>query len=155
MIDAKQLAAWAADPDAVAVALERLREAGADPTPHLEPWVRLLDTAPGSVELLVKRPALIDEIPRSRGAYERDRFERHLDEQLAAEPDLESKLACLRSVRVEETLRIAWQDVVEGADLTVVTRRISDLAEILLERVVRDVRAELADKYGRPWHQDE
>jgi len=155
MIDAKQLAKWAADPDTAAIALERLREAGADPSAHLEQWVRLLDTAPGSVEQLVKRPALVDEIPRTRGAYERDRFERHLDEQLATEPDLESKLALLRSVRVEETLRIAWQDVVEGADLTVVTRRISDLAEILLERVVRDVRAELADKYGRPWHQGE
>jgi len=155
MTEQDLLVEWAADPDAVAIALERLREAGADPTPHLEGWVRLLDTAPGSVEQLVKRPALIDEIPRSRGAYERDRFERQLDERLATAADLDAQLACLRVVRVEETLRIAWQDVVEGADLTVVTRRISDLAEIILERVVRGVRAELARKYGRPWHQGE
>jgi len=155
MTEATKIDEWAADPDAVRVALERLRDAGADPAPHLEGWVRLLDVAPGSVEQLVNRPALVEEIPRSRGTYERDRFERDLDERLAMAPDLESQLACLRAVRVEETLRIAWQDVVERADLTVVTRRISDLAEITLERVVRGVREELARKYGRPWHQGE
>jgi len=151
----EQIAEWAADPESVNIAFERLRAAGADPTPHLEGWVRLLDTSPGSVEHLINRPALIDEIPRSRGGYERDRFERQLDERLAMAPDLDAQLALLRATRVEETLRIAWQDVVERADLTVVTRRISDLAEITLERVVRGVRDLLADKYGRPWHQGE
>ena len=48
--EAKLIARWAADPDAVAIALERLREAGADPDPHLEGWIRLLDVSPGSVE---------------------------------------------------------------------------------------------------------
>ena len=153
--EAKLTARWAADPDAVAVALQRLREAGGDPDPHLEGWVRLLDVSPGSVEQLVQRPALVHEIPLSRGAYERDRFERHLNEALAGEPDLDARLRHLRAVRVEETLRIAWQDVVEGADLTVVTRRISALAEIVLECVVRGVRAELARKYGRAWHDGE
>jgi len=153
--EARLTARWAADPGAVAVALQRLRESGGNPDPHLEGWVRLLDVSPGSVELLVNRPALIHEIPLSRGAYERDRFERHLTEALAAEPDLDARLRHLRVVRVEETLRIAWQDVVEGADLTVVTRRISALAEIVLECVLRGVRAELAHKYGRPWHDGE
>ncbi len=153
--EAKLIARWAADPDAVAIALERLREAGADPDPHLEGWIRLLDVSPGSVEQLVNRPALVHEIPLTRGAYERDRFERHLDDALGAEPDLDAQVRHLRAVRVEETLRIAWQDVVEGADLTVVTRRISALAEIVLERVLRGVRADLARKYGRPWHDGE
>jgi glutamate-ammonia-ligase adenylyltransferase len=144
-----------ADPETVRVALERIREAGADPDPHIEGWTRLLDAAPTSVEYLAQRPALVDEIPRSKGEYERDRFERQLDETLAGLPDLESRVAHMRRVRVEETLRIAWQDVVEGADLTVVTRRISELVEILVERVVRGVREELAAKYGRPWHEGE
>ncbi|MHC4409384.1 MAG: [protein-PII] uridylyltransferase family protein, partial [Planctomycetota bacterium] len=149
------IADLAADPDAVRVALERLVEAGADPTPHREGWIRLLDASPASVEHLVHRPALVDEIPLSRGEYDRDRFELQLDETLAGLPDLASQVAYMRRLRVEETLRIAWQDVVEGADLTVVTRRISELVEILMERVVRGVRDELAGKYGRPWHEDE
>ncbi|MHC4953003.1 MAG: bifunctional [glutamate--ammonia ligase]-adenylyl-L-tyrosine phosphorylase/[glutamate--ammonia-ligase] adenylyltransferase [Planctomycetota bacterium] len=154
-LEAGLIRRWAADPDAVSVALARIREAGADPSAHREGWIRLLDVSPGSVEQLVNRPALIEEIPRSRGTYERDRFEKDLDEALVAAGDLDAQLRHLRAVRVEETLRIAWQDVVEAADLTVVTRRISDLAEIVLERVVRGVRAELAHKYGRPWHDGE
>ena len=35
-----------ADPEAVRVALERIRDAGADPDPHLEGWTRLLDASP-------------------------------------------------------------------------------------------------------------
>ena len=58
----------------------------------------------------------------------------------------------LRAVRVEEVLRIAWQDVVMGADLTVITRRISDLADIVLERLLSLVQAELDRSYGRPSH---
>ncbi|MEM8886208.1 MAG: bifunctional [glutamate--ammonia ligase]-adenylyl-L-tyrosine phosphorylase/[glutamate--ammonia-ligase] adenylyltransferase, partial [Planctomycetota bacterium] len=145
----------AGDPAAVRVALERLREAGADPDAHFDEWVRLLDVSPGSVELLVRRPELVEELPRSRGAYQRDRFEEALDEELARLPDLDARIAHLRRLRVEETLRIAWQDVVENADLTVITRRISELVEILLERVVRGVREELAARYGRPWHEGE
>jgi len=145
----------AADPAAVRVALERLADAGADTKPHLEGWIRLLDASPAAAEQLVRRPALVAEIPRSRGSYARDAFERQLDDALAGLPDLESRIGLMRRVRVEETLRIAWQDVVEGADLTVVTRRISELVEILLERVVRGVREELAQRYGRPWHEGE
>ena len=67
-----KIADLAADPDAVRVALERLVEAGADPTPHREGWIRLLDASPASVEHLVHRPALVDEIPLSRGEYDRE-----------------------------------------------------------------------------------
>lgn len=144
-----------ADPAALRVALERIREAGGNPDEHLAGWSRLLDVSPASVEYLVNRPALVEEIPLSRGTYARDRFERDLDEALSSLSTLDEKLAHLRAIRVEETLRIAWQDVVEGADLTVVTRRISELADVIVERVVRGVRDELSERYGRPWHEDE
>jgi len=145
----------AADPDAVAVGILRLVEAGADPFPALPGWLRLIDCSPAAVETLVTRPALAAEVPHAKGAYDRAEFERLLDDALLAIPGLEARIDHLRSVRIDETLRIAWQDIVEGADLTVVTRRISDLAEILLERVLREVEAELRAAYGRPWHQTE
>jgi len=142
--------AKAADPAAVEAGLQRLVEAGADPGPHLAGWLKLLDASPLAADVLVRRPALVTEIPRSGGAYDRGEFERGLEAALRALPDLPSRIDRLRAVRVEETLRIAWQDVVLGVDLTIVTRRISDLAEIVLERLLALVSEELERQYGRP-----
>ncbi|MFI5401472.1 MAG: DUF294 nucleotidyltransferase-like domain-containing protein [Planctomycetota bacterium] len=142
--------ARAADPAAVEAALQRLLEAGADPGPHVAGWMKLLDASPLAADALARRPALVREIPESGGGYDRAEFERALGESLSKLPDLAAKADRLRAVRVEEALRIAWQDVVEGADLTVVTRRISDLAEIVLERLLALVREELDRAYGRP-----
>lgn len=140
----------AADPAAVEAGLQRLVEAGADPRPHLEGWMRLLDASPLAADALARRPALVAEIPLRGGAYDRAEFERGLAEALRTLPDLRSKVDHLRAVRVEETLRIAWQDVVEGADLTVVTRRISDLADIVIESLLALVSSELERQFGRP-----
>jgi glutamate-ammonia-ligase adenylyltransferase len=145
----------AADPEVVVVGLLRLHEAGADPESHLFGWMRLIDVSPAAVETLAMRPALAAEIPLEHGTYKRHEFEAELDEQLAQLPAFEDRIDYLREVRVDETLRIAWQDLVGGADLTVVTRRISDLAEILMERVLREVDCELAGRFGRPWHESE
>jgi glutamate-ammonia-ligase adenylyltransferase len=142
----------AADAEAVVVGLARLLEAGADPGPHLEGWMRVIDASPAALATLLERPSLLAEIPRDRGAYDRQEFEASLDAALRALPDHDARLDRLRELRVEGTLRIAWQDVVEGADLTVVTRRISDLAEILVERVLLEEQARLHALYGRPWH---
>lgn len=140
----------AADPAAVEAGLQRLVEAGADPRPHLLGWMKLLDASPLAADALARRPALVAEIPERGGAYDRADFERGLAEALAALPDLKARIDHLRAVRVEETLRIAWQDVVEGADLTVVTRRISDLADIVIERLLALVTEELERQFGRP-----
>ncbi len=142
--------ARAADPAAVEAGLQRLLETGADPGPHLAGWLKLLDASPLAADALARRPALVQEIPESKGAYDRAEFERGLEESLRALKDLAAKVDRLRAVRVEETLRIAWQDVVMGADLTVVTRRISDLAEIVLERLLALVEQELERQHGRP-----
>jgi glutamate-ammonia-ligase adenylyltransferase len=143
----------AADPEAVVVGLQRMLEAGADPLGHLEGWLKLIDISPSAVETLVKRPGLARDIAGRR--YDRAEFEDDLDEALRGIAGLEGRMEHLRAVRVDETLRIAWQDVVEGADLTVVTRRISDLAEIVLERVLEEVNEDLARRFGRAWHEGE
>jgi len=141
----------AADPEAVAAGLQRLLEAGVSPLEHLPGWMRLLDASPASVEPLLAHPALVGEIPRERGAYERDLLERDLADTLDRLPSLEERVDHLRRVRVVELLRIAWQDVVEGTDLTVVTRRISDLADLVMGRLLDEVQQELTRAYGRPW----
>ncbi len=153
----------AADPDALRVGLQRIVETGADPTEHMEGWLQLLDAAPSAVETIVTRPALVREIPgfgkrEARGrqgeseAFDRETFARELDAALCDLPSLEARLDHLRRVRVEETLRIAWQDIVDGADLTVVTRRISDLADLMVDHVLRETADELTRRFGRPWH---
>jgi len=139
----------AADPAAVEAGLQRLVDAGADPRPHLEGWMRLLDASPLAADVLARRPALVAEIPKRGGAYDRAEFERTLAESLRALPDLAARIDHLRAVRVEETLRIAWRDVVEGADLTVITRRISDLADMMIESLLGLVTDQLEKKYGR------
>lgn len=145
----------AADPDAVAAGLGRLLEAGGNPFPHLQGWIALIDASPISVNTLAARPGLLQDIPVGGGVYDRLQFEKGLDEQLQALPGSEARLELLRAVRLEETLRICWQDVVSGADLNVVVRRISDLAEIMLERVLGIAHEETAQSYGRPWHEEE
>lgn len=147
--------ARAADPATLRVGLQRLLEAGADLGPRLDGWLRFLDASPVAVETLILRPALVREIPEHGGAYDRAEFARDLDEALRALPDLGARLDHLRAVRVEETLRITWQDVVEAADLTVVARRISDLADEIMGRALAHVLAEAAERYGRPWHERE
>jgi len=142
--------AKAADAAAVKAGLQRLLDAGADPGPHLAGWLKLLDASPLAADTLARRPALVTEIPMSAGVYDRGEFEKGLGEALRALPDLAARVDHLRAVRVEETLRIAWGDVVLGADLTVVTRRISDLAEIVLEHLLALVSGELEKRYGRP-----
>ncbi len=141
----------AADPESVAVGLQRLLEAGANPLEHLDGWMRLLDASPASVEPLLAYPSLVTEIPRERGAYERDQLARDLADALADLPSLEERVDHLRRVRVVELLRVAWQDIVEGADLTVVTRRISDLADLVMGLLLSEVQQELTRTYGRPW----
>ena len=153
LADIERYRKTAADPDAVVVGLHRILEAGADPLGNLEGWLKLIDTSPEAVETLVQRPALARDI--ADVTYDRVTFERELRGALDELPDLESRLDHLRSVRVDETLRIAWQDVVDGADLTVITRRISDLAEIVMEYVVHEVNEELAKRFGRAWHDGE
>ena len=142
----------AADPEGVIVGLQRILEAGADPLPHLAGWLRMIDVSPGAVETLVARPALALDIGGHGMAYDRAAFEEGLKRELSELSGLDARLDHLRAVRVDETLRIAWHDVVDGADLTVVTRRISDLAEIVMELVLEEVNEELAKAYGRAWH---
>ncbi len=153
--DAVAVLERAADPAAVRIATQRLLEAGADIEPHLAGWLCLIDASPAGVDTVIARPALARDIPRDDGVYQRQLFESTLDEDLARLPSMAARIDHLRQVRVEETLRIAWQDVVAQSDITVVTRRISDLADILMQRLLAEVHAKLSQKYGRPWHGSE
>ncbi|MFQ5845442.1 MAG: hypothetical protein ACE5JG_10705, partial [Planctomycetota bacterium] len=145
--------ARAADPEAVSAGLVRLVEAGGDPRPDLEGWIRLIDASPVAVDTLAARPALLEEVPRRCGDRVRDRFERELDAALAALPGPQERLDHLRAVRLEEVLRICWHDVVGGADVSVVTQRLSDLAEIVIERVLGVAQDEVSRVHGRPRHE--
>jgi len=136
--------ARAADPASLEAGLSRLIEAGADPRPRLEGWLKLIDASPACVETLVQRPALVADIPN--GGREID-----LAEALRRIPSSKERVDYLRTVRIDETLRIAWMDVVEQADLTIVTQRISCLAERIVESLLLEIAGRLAGRYGRPW----
>lgn len=75
-----------------------------------------------------------------------------LDETLAR-ADHAAALAQIRRLRERESLRIATRDLSGAAPVEVITRELSDLADICLAGVYRVIRAQLASRHGEPWHQ--
>jgi glutamate-ammonia-ligase adenylyltransferase len=74
-----------------------------------------------------------------------------LDESIGR-ADHAAALTALRRFRERESLRIAARDLAGLDGVEVITRELSDLADVCLAGVFRIVRAQLASRHGEPWH---
>jgi [glutamine synthetase] adenylyltransferase / [glutamine synthetase]-adenylyl-L-tyrosine phosphorylase len=124
--------------------------------PHIR---RLLLSLFGTSDFLsrdfVGQPELLDLLVmrgHAPAARDADAFRREVAERLARQPegDPEARLVALRRYRREEVLRIGLGDVGGHLDVGEVVRRLSDLAEVLLEATL-DLATEWAvGRWGRP-----
>lgn len=121
----------------------------------LSQLVRLCAASPLISHQLARYPVLLDELLDPRSLYEvpgRETLSRELDHFLASvdETDLEQQMNRLREFRQIATLHVAAADVTGVLPLMRVGDHLSELAELLLERVLDLAWQHLAHRHGKP-----
>ena len=111
--------------------------------------VTLCGASPWLSKFLVQHPILLDELLDPRTLYsplERQALHDRLDRQLDAVPDndLEQQLDSLRHFKQVQVLHVAAADLMETIPLMVVSDYLTEIAEVLLERILDLVARQLA-----------
>ncbi len=100
-----------------------------------------------------RHPELLDTLVRSGDALlEKDAaaLRAELAERLDGAVDIEARLAILRRVRREETLRIGLHDLAGRIDVLQVGRQLTGLAEVLCGVAFELARTEVSQRFGEP-----
>ncbi|MDJ0785021.1 MAG: bifunctional [glutamate--ammonia ligase]-adenylyl-L-tyrosine phosphorylase/[glutamate--ammonia-ligase] adenylyltransferase [Desulfosarcinaceae bacterium] len=117
--------------------------------------VRLAAASPWIVTYLSRHPVLLDELLDARTLYQPP-LRRHMAAELSRRleridsEDLEQQMEVLRVFKQGKLLRVAASDITSVLPLMRVSDYLSDIAEILLETVVRLCWDHLVAKHGRP-----
>jgi len=115
--------------------------------------VHLCSASPWIANQLAEQPQLLDELLDARTLYAppgRAELEADLDERLAAAGagDLEEALRALRQFRHRQVLRVAAADIAGALPLMKVSDHLSDIAEVVLTRVLDLARRDVAARHG-------
>lgn len=126
----------------------------------LEQLVRLASASAWIAEYIARHPLLLDELLDPRQLYaprDREGLVVELEDWLGqADPDdLESLMDRLRHFRHAAVLRVAAADIMGRLDVDDVSRRLTDIAEVVLDKALRIARGELERRYGAPSWEDE
>lgn len=117
-------------------------------------FVRLCAASPWIAQQIAEQPQLLDELLDARTLYappRRRELESDLDERLAAGAgDLERELAALRQFRHRQVLRVAAADIAEAIPLMKVSDHLTDIAEVVITRVLRLAWRDIAARHGVP-----
>ena len=101
--------------------------------------------------LLVSRPVFLQNLIESlktSAAGTRMKFEEELEEALSRTSDIPDKLDALRRFKHQEEIRIGMSDLLADADLTIVSRELSKLAEVCLDAALRLAACETGKRFG-------
>jgi glutamate-ammonia-ligase adenylyltransferase len=117
--------------------------------------VRLSEASPWIAAFLSRHPVLLDELLDPRTLYRpplRKALIEELQQRLAGIDalDLEYQMEVLRVFKQVNVLRVAASDVTDVLPLMKVSDHLSDIAEILLEKVVAVCWQDMSRKYGTP-----
>lgn len=123
--------------------------------PMLGHLVRLVAESPWVAAQLARQPILFDELLDPRRLYSplhREDLVAELDTLLARlDPDdLEQQMERLRQFAQGNRLRVAAADLTEAIPLMVVSDYLTEIAEVVLERVYRMAWDHMVVRYGRP-----
>ncbi|MGD8710996.1 MAG: bifunctional [glutamate--ammonia ligase]-adenylyl-L-tyrosine phosphorylase/[glutamate--ammonia-ligase] adenylyltransferase, partial [Ectothiorhodospiraceae bacterium] len=104
---------------------------------------------------LSRHPILLDELLDPRTLYApqgREALERELAQRLEGvdRNDLEEQMEVLRHFRQANSLRVAAADISGAVPLMVVSDYLTELAEVVLEAVLRIAWHHVTSRYGRP-----
>jgi len=121
----------------------------------LSQLVRLCAASPWITGLLTLHPLLLDELLDPRTLYaplQRQALEEELARDLArlGADDLEQQMEVLRHFQQANTLRVAAAEVVGAYPLMVVSDHLTEIAEVVLQAVLRLARQHLIDRHGAP-----
>ena len=121
----------------------------------LSQLVRLCAASPWIGGLLTLHPLLLDELLDPRSLYaplKRQALEAELATDLArlGAEDLEQQMEVLRHFQQANTLRVAAADVAGAYPLMVVSDHLTEIAEVVLQAVLRLARQHLIDRHGVP-----
>ncbi len=110
---------------------------------------QLMGTSDLLANILVSHPPLIPVVLRPTHSRSRAELIRDFDDTLQAHPeDTEGQLSALRKLKREAILTTAVADLGGEMSLEAVDDRLSDLAEVILEEVVRVSAREVEARYG-------
>ena len=117
--------------------------------------VRLSGDSPWISNFLCRHPVLLDELLDPRTLYRpprRDELETELNQRLEAADadDLEYQMEILRVFKQINVLRVAASDITHVLPLMRVSDHLSDLAEIILEKVISICWRNLVQRHGTP-----
>jgi glutamate-ammonia-ligase adenylyltransferase len=117
--------------------------------------VRLFESSPWIADLLCRHPVLLDELLDPRTLYSPPIKEELIDELHSLltgipEDDLEHQLESMRIFKQTNTLRVAASDITNVLPLMKVSDRLSDIAEVVLNKVVDMSWRHLMNKHGAP-----
>lgn len=117
--------------------------------------VELCAASPWITRLIETQPILLDTLLDTRQLYrppERTELQRELENALGSVPasDLEQRMDVLRRFQQQAMLRIAAADLSNSMPLMVVSDRLTELAEVVLDVALHEAWAQMAARYGQP-----
>jgi len=120
-------------------------------------FMTLAGLSPYLGSLLVQNPEFLDAMPAGglpSGSRTREDLEEDMARFVHVHAEREPSIV-LRRFKKREILRIALADILGVADLPAVTRTLSLLADVLVDRALRMARVPLEARFGRPTCRDE
>lgn len=115
--------------------------------------IRLFGSSSLLSRFFIQHPELMDRLV-TRDFLERYRnradLSKDLDELLDGAEDPETRFDLIREFKNSETLRMGVRDLSGVAELAEIMSGLSALADVVLGRVLRDARTELAQRFGEP-----
>ncbi|TCO73200.1 bifunctional [glutamate--ammonia ligase]-adenylyl-L-tyrosine phosphorylase/[glutamate--ammonia-ligase] adenylyltransferase [Chromatocurvus halotolerans] len=123
--------------------------------PALAELVALCEASPWVAELLAAQPVLLDELLDRSSLYsapDRERLQEELRRQVDRLPltDLEAQMDALRYFKAAHVLRVAASERLGRLPLMKVSDKLTFIAEVVLEQVLRVAWAQLVSRYGEP-----
>jgi glutamate-ammonia-ligase adenylyltransferase len=127
--------------------------------PALAELVALCKASPWIAGLLAAHPVLLDELLDRSSLYsapDRERLQAELAQQVdrLALTDLEAQMDALRYFKAAHVLRVAASERLGRLPLMKVSDKLTFIAEVVLEQVLRVAWAQLAARYGEPARQE-
>ncbi|HEV8119790.1 MAG TPA: glutamate-ammonia-ligase adenylyltransferase, partial [Candidatus Polarisedimenticolia bacterium] len=147
------------DPDGALRLAERLRDRGAlpDDPVRLHAALTLGGSSPWLAGLLERDDDVLEALPSGtppRALPTREDLEEELARFHLRHSSLDLAVV-LRRFKHREVARLALSDFLQLADLAAITRALSLLADVILERAVRAARGGLEARHGRPTARDD
>jgi glutamate-ammonia-ligase adenylyltransferase len=123
--------------------------------PALSQLVRLCSSSSWVADQLTQHPILMDELLDPRSLYnplDKAGLERVLEIRLngIAEEDLEQQMDRLRQFQQAAMLHVAATDIVSQRPVAAIANHLTDIAEVVLERVLKLAWDHLVRRYGPP-----